>query len=383
MQISETRDTPSVTEELKPCPFCGGDEISHGYNDPPPAPDLYGIVQCHTCDAFMLGADEREAIRAWSARTEPGPPIMDKWNPGNEDPFWMLEAEDGEWLKNERTLSGTRDPAKALRFPTEREAAKHPALMAAGSKWWSAKPTEHTWIKRSPHTGLPDDIELFAEYAEAKPDMAFAVWKARREVVQRHNSPDNEHPSSYTGLTDVIVRFERLIGYLETHGPQMVARRHANDLRAAIAAMPQQPIHADVERLVAEWKRLEDAFHDNLPDQGECGDPSHGKALCQFLYDNSETLRAALLVSDRSGVNAGASSVPFSEIEAMLAAQNADLISGLKHLRSALARAIDLIEDAEKDTNWCSGDPYGDSATVELRAILNSTASQTGVSRDY
>lgn len=36
----------------------------------------------------------------------------------------------------------------------------------------------------------------------------------------------------------------------------------------------------------------------------------------------------------------------------------------------ALETAICLIEDAEKDTNWVSGDPYGDSATVELRAVL-------------
>ena len=55
------------------------------------------------------------------------------------------------------------------------------------------------------------------------------------------------------------------------------------------------------ERL-REWERLETAFHDSLPNQGECGDPAHGKALCQFLYDNSAEFRtlietqAALLV---------------------------------------------------------------------------------------
>lgn len=48
------------------------------------------------------------------------------------------------------------------------------------------------------------------------------------------------------------------------------------------------------DEMLTEWKRLEDAFHDNLPNQGECGDPAHGKALCQFLYDNSETIRAAM-----------------------------------------------------------------------------------------
>ena len=48
------------------------------------------------------------------------------------------------------------------------------------------------------------------------------------------------------------------------------------------------------DELIAEWKRLEDAFHDSLPDQGDPGDPAAGKALCQFLYDNSPHIRAAL-----------------------------------------------------------------------------------------
>lgn len=39
-------------------------------------------------------------------------------------------------------------------------------------------------------------------------------------------------------------------------------------------------------------------------------------------------------------------------------------------LERLLERAIGLIEDAEKDTNWCGGDPYGDSASEQLRAEL-------------
>lgn len=70
----------------------------------------------------------------------------DWWKPEPEDPFWMLEAEDGEWLKNRESLLGTRDATKAIRFPTEQDAYNHPARMKAGSKWWSAKPTEHSWI---------------------------------------------------------------------------------------------------------------------------------------------------------------------------------------------------------------------------------------------
>lgn len=39
-------------------------------------------------------------------------------------------------------------------------------------------------------------------------------------------------------------------------------------------------------------------------------------------------------------------------------------------LLDTLETAITLIEDAEKDTNWVSGDPYGDGATVKMRSLV-------------
>lgn len=45
----------------------------------------------------------------------------------------------------------------------------------------------------------------------------------------------------------------------------------------------------------------------------------------------------------------------------------ADTIKGLTRL---VERCIALIESAEKDTNWCGGDPYGDSASKQIRAEL-------------
>lgn len=39
-------------------------------------------------------------------------------------------------------------------------------------------------------------------------------------------------------------------------------------------------------------------------------------------------------------------------------------------LLGALETACALIEDAEKDTDWVSGDPYGDSATVAFRKLI-------------
>lgn len=80
--------------------------------------------------------------------------LTDYWKPEPGDPFWMLEAEDGEWLKNEHSLLGTRDATKALRFPTEEAANDHPARMKPGYKWWSAKATEHKWIEHDASADL-------------------------------------------------------------------------------------------------------------------------------------------------------------------------------------------------------------------------------------
>ena len=66
--------------------------------------------------------------------------VADWWKPDADDPYWMLEAEDGEWLKNQYSKLGTRDPIKAMRFPTKADAEKHTWLRG---KWWAAQGTEH------------------------------------------------------------------------------------------------------------------------------------------------------------------------------------------------------------------------------------------------
>lgn len=53
--------------ELKPCPFCGGDELSHGYSQ---AGIIMGNCECHTCNACLWADTEAEAITAWNTRAE-------------------------------------------------------------------------------------------------------------------------------------------------------------------------------------------------------------------------------------------------------------------------------------------------------------------------
>lgn len=60
--------------------------------------------------------------------------------------------------------------------------------------------------------------------------------------------------------------------------------------------MSASPNQSSVVERLAEWKRLEDAFHDAMPDQGDQGDGgAAGRAMCQFLYDNAESFRDTIL----------------------------------------------------------------------------------------
>lgn len=55
--------------ELKPCPFCNSDELSHGWDEPGwDGRSHSGNVQCHNCGAFTLQDTESKAITAWNTR---------------------------------------------------------------------------------------------------------------------------------------------------------------------------------------------------------------------------------------------------------------------------------------------------------------------------
>lgn len=58
--------------ELKPCPFCGSDELSHGWSAPGYDGSMStGNVECHSCNALVYAnGGESDAIAAWNARAE-------------------------------------------------------------------------------------------------------------------------------------------------------------------------------------------------------------------------------------------------------------------------------------------------------------------------
>lgn len=74
----------------------------------------------------------------------------DPWGPDPEDPFWMLEVRQGfdgagSWLKNDQTYLTTREPIKALRYPS-RWAADCARSRLPLCETGRFEPTEHSWI---------------------------------------------------------------------------------------------------------------------------------------------------------------------------------------------------------------------------------------------
>ena len=68
-QIKLERSVNNMKETLKPCPFCGGDEVIVQL-DPGFFPMFY--VGCHNCGGSATYCEKREdAIEAWNGRFNP------------------------------------------------------------------------------------------------------------------------------------------------------------------------------------------------------------------------------------------------------------------------------------------------------------------------
>lgn len=75
-----------MADELKPCPFCGGEADEH--RDPGPTGELYVWVGCNNCDATSACVDERsmqpeesDAVTLWNTRQPEvaGEPVAWVW----------------------------------------------------------------------------------------------------------------------------------------------------------------------------------------------------------------------------------------------------------------------------------------------------------------
>ena len=51
-----------MSDELKPCPFCGGENVTNEFDDP-----FYYVI-CGICGASSAFSDEEGAVRLWNTR---------------------------------------------------------------------------------------------------------------------------------------------------------------------------------------------------------------------------------------------------------------------------------------------------------------------------
>ena len=67
MIFAATEKGGKMMAELKPCPFCGGEDLMMVDDDD------YFFVGCNTCDTCGPGeGTEEEAIEAWNKRADNG-----------------------------------------------------------------------------------------------------------------------------------------------------------------------------------------------------------------------------------------------------------------------------------------------------------------------
>ena len=141
-----SQDT-TITDELAAVEQCDRDAAADYWKGLVNEPELQAMRDGKRDDHWKIQQLAHERLSTRPKETPTEQVASDWWKPEPGDPFWMLEAEDGEWLKNEHSMLGTRDASKAIRFPTEAAANNHRARMNPSYKWWSAKATEHLWIK--------------------------------------------------------------------------------------------------------------------------------------------------------------------------------------------------------------------------------------------
>jgi hypothetical protein len=69
-----------MTEELKPCPFCGGEAVDSTYNVCDCCGKaVNGSINCSLCNAKVDHYDtSTQAIQAWNARVQPTIPSVEE-----------------------------------------------------------------------------------------------------------------------------------------------------------------------------------------------------------------------------------------------------------------------------------------------------------------
>lgn len=66
---------PTIEKELKPCPFCLGDELAVETDDYNRA-----TISCNRCDVYMVGERPKDLITSILKSDQAFHDVIDKWN---------------------------------------------------------------------------------------------------------------------------------------------------------------------------------------------------------------------------------------------------------------------------------------------------------------
>lgn len=59
-----------MSEELKPCPFCGGHATSYGTRKMESGGSTHCLIHCDECSARLSAETENDAVEAWNRRAD-------------------------------------------------------------------------------------------------------------------------------------------------------------------------------------------------------------------------------------------------------------------------------------------------------------------------
>lgn len=190
-----------ATEELKPCPFCGGEGINCSASESRKNGDLEWSVFCRDCECYFDSAEE--ATKAWNTRATPAPALVERATGIETAVGGVYEMPDGRnfWLDGPVAREITRRVMRVIAMPSRERLREQiagdadiPAEAGAEAAPVSeiiarVKSTREKLVDYAVHFGARDEVsKLFVaaalDHAEATSTLLAALPGAATEVLK-------------------------------------------------------------------------------------------------------------------------------------------------------------------------------------------------------